>query len=344
MDLHQVSVCIPLLLLLLGSCHQHADAYPETLSNAVVTEMRAQIRAAIDLDLDENDSSFILMPGLVRLIFHDCVGEGCDGCVNMDMDDNAGLGTYINTTEDLYQSGEVDGTPFTELLSRADFWILAGIEAIDYSTERAQRPCNRGCDIVYTGLVFQTGRQDCELSPYDDAEPEYPSSFANTEEVMDFFDETFGFSKKETVAILGAHTLGSAHRSASGHAGPWVRNAREFDNQYYIDLLDSENLWAMNGVGNRNTKYQWSANINPNGTNIMMLDSDMCLIKDLGTIDQDNGEVTGCTYSTCPDAEEDVLDWVKEFAVDNELFLEEFGKACQKMISNGYDSLNDLTD
>jgi len=38
---------------------------------------------------------------IVRLSFHDCVG-GCDGCINMDNDSNAGLQTAIDIMEDTY--------------------------------------------------------------------------------------------------------------------------------------------------------------------------------------------------------------------------------------------------
>lgn len=75
----------------------------------------------------------------------------------------------------------------------------------------------------------------------------------------------------------------------------------------------------------------------------MMLNSDMGLVKDMGTI-TDEGEVTECDYNTCPEADADVLDWVKQFAVDNDLFLEEFGRAFQTMVSHGYTSLTDVTD
>ena len=51
--------------------------------------------------------------------------------------DLAGLDVYINRTERLYTTLEVDGQPIT--MSRADFWALAGIEAVYYAHERAIR-------------------------------------------------------------------------------------------------------------------------------------------------------------------------------------------------------------
>ena len=53
----------------------------------------------------------------------------------------SGLDVYINRTDQLYTSLEVDGQPV--IMSRADFWALAGIEAVYYSNELATS-C-RGC-------------------------------------------------------------------------------------------------------------------------------------------------------------------------------------------------------
>ena len=55
--------------------------------------------------------------------------------------DLTGLDVYINRTERLYTTLEVNGQPV--IMSRADFWALAGIEAVYYSNELATS-C-RGC-------------------------------------------------------------------------------------------------------------------------------------------------------------------------------------------------------
>ena len=41
------------------------------------------------------------MAKMIRIGFHDCVG-GCDGCLNVDNDSNAGLSGIVATLEDLY--------------------------------------------------------------------------------------------------------------------------------------------------------------------------------------------------------------------------------------------------
>lgn len=43
------------------------------------------------IDVNEGEEGIMLLRGgLIRLAFHDCVGDKCDGCINMDLDDNAG--------------------------------------------------------------------------------------------------------------------------------------------------------------------------------------------------------------------------------------------------------------
>ena len=51
---------------------------------------------------------------------------------------------------------------------------------------------------------------------------------------MQFFAFEFGFNENETVALLGAHTLGRASSDNSGVSGTWVvGEANFFNNEYY---------------------------------------------------------------------------------------------------------------
>ena len=56
----------------------------------------------------------------------------------------------------------------------------------------------------------------------------------------------------------GGHTLGAAHRNASGFVGSWVQRQKQFSNQYFIDMFDSSLGWEMIQKGSRrNPLYQW---------------------------------------------------------------------------------------
>ena len=56
-------------------------------------DIRSQIRDMIDSDAAEagNANSLRMLGGLVRLSFHDCVGDSCDGCINNQNPENAGV-------------------------------------------------------------------------------------------------------------------------------------------------------------------------------------------------------------------------------------------------------------
>ena len=47
-----------------------------------------------------------------------------------------------------------------------------------------------------------------------------------------------GFSDQEIVALSGAHTLGSCHKTRSGFDGPWTQHPLKFDNSYFKNLLE----------------------------------------------------------------------------------------------------------
>eukprot|EP00976_Prorocentrum_cordatum_P109873 1195092-Prorocentrum_minimum.AAC.3 len=81
-----------------------------------------------------------------------------------------------------------------------------------------------------------------------------------------------GFTEEETVALMGAHTLGRAVPANSGYDGAWVPGDAVFDNEYFRDLVREPwdrvtNDFTDQGIGRQT--HQW----NDNGR--MMLTTDM---------------------------------------------------------------------
>merc|ERR1719343_1372524 len=89
-------------------------------------------------------------------------------------------------------------------------------------------------------LVFKTGRRDCvtnQEQPYMAEEEEmHPDEHFNGTMTVRFMEEHFDFSAKETVTIMGAHTLGKFHQKETGHKYLWTTDFQAFSNQYYRNV------------------------------------------------------------------------------------------------------------
>jgi hypothetical protein len=167
----------------------------------------------------------------LRLGFHDCVpnaadgvGGGCDGCLNLSNDANNGLlpavqalAPIVNELED-----EVLG------VSRADLWAYATLVAAEVSQNThvftdSFTIGRQNCEIV--GTCISTDPDFCTTNGPDES-GDFPSNDLTTHGLITFMDEHFGFDADETVAIMGAHTLGRALPQNSGIQGQrgWVND------------------------------------------------------------------------------------------------------------------------
>jgi hypothetical protein len=145
-----------------------------------------------------------LPPLFVCLSFHDCVG-GCDGCIDLTDPDNTGLGFAIHAL-----NGVVDEFSDSEWLTRADIWVLAGLTAAEV-TQPTNNGGNNNDNIFGPVVPFDmqfVGRPVC-IGGDTEAGPdrELPSAHLATNQVIDFFDTSFEFTPRETVAIMGSHVL-----------------------------------------------------------------------------------------------------------------------------------------
>jgi len=262
----------------------------------------------------------------VRLSFHDCVG-GCNGCLNVNNPDNAGLADLVASLDTVYTTNGYD-----TVLSRADFWALAGVYAVDKTIELNNDDCEEDdCEVPDSGLIFQWGRTDCDTAPYTDVDIGLPSALLNHSNVMSFFATEFGFDNNETVALLGAHTLGRASSENSGFSGTWiVGQANFFNNEYYKKLVDSNLSWRHRDAGSDN--WQWNVQ-----GEVFMLNVDVALYKDI--LVNSVGE-SSCDFTTCANAPTATA--VEAFAASNDAWITEFTKVFTKMLAHGNFTLNDL--
>jgi len=69
---------------------------------------------------------------------------GCDGCLNLNDRDNAGLENVVLLLEFLHE----DSFPLNgKEMSKADFFALAGIAAVEFSVAQNNKACNAGDSI-----------------------------------------------------------------------------------------------------------------------------------------------------------------------------------------------------
>ena len=121
-----------------------------------------------------------------------------------------------------------------------------------------------------------------------------------------------GFNDREMVVLSGGHTIGEAHRAISGHEGQWTRNNRQFNNEYFQNLINEN--WTPTRQSNRGNRVPQQFRNDDN--TLMMLSSDIFLIQDplLRPI-------------------------VEEYANDQELFFRDFTNAFAKLMRNGCPAL-----
>ncbi|KAJ8602172.1 hypothetical protein CTAYLR_003539 [Chrysophaeum taylorii] len=316
----------------------------------VVDEMRAQIEALLATDVN-----CTLLPKFVRLVFHDCVG-GCDGCVDMSDPENAGLLTPIEALMPICEN-----IPEGSGVTRADCWAQAALSAAESSQDRSR----------FAFPLEKVGRQTCE-APNGVGGPErtMPNSHAGTSELIEWFREWFGFSKREIVALMGAHTLGGAIRNNSGYNGFWTPTWCSLNNDYYDSLWQ---IWSQKLTEEPNGHFQWELTSPPDAVYehrtdsagcpflnlpgrgppippdtdleacppLFMLNVDVAMAKDFGDkLNSHSGQVD-CLWVDQPDdydprepcADARLLDFVLAYRDDNRLWVRDFQQVLTKLIN-----------
>merc|ERR1712176_1066288 len=145
--------------------------------------------------------------------------------------------------------------------SRADLWAFTVLVAIEFTTGVNNRHCKQpgldsgtdkvvclqdsdplGCNVeLPRDFVFQTGRRDCKtpLSPKYSANARdfLPGGDMSGGQLTAWMKKEFHFTGEETVAIMGAHTIGNFHHWVSGYWYTVTTQAEDaFNNQYYRQM------------------------------------------------------------------------------------------------------------
>lgn len=174
-------------------------------------------------------------------------------------------------------------------ISHADIWVAAGCAAVEF--------------LGGPKVAHEFGRTDAANGSGCPANGRLPDAAQGADHVRDVFSR-MGFDDRETVALLGAHTLGRCHKVRSGYDGPWTRNPLRFDNAYYRNLLNLE--WVPR---------QWDGPLqyeDKETGDLMMLPADLAMIQD-----------------------PEYRVHVERYAKDQNAFFKDFAAAFSKLVSLG---------
>jgi len=187
-------------------------------------------------------------------------------------------------------------------ISYADLWILAGNTAIE--------------EMGGPTLPFRPGRRDkpSDAAPLPDGRlPDADGRDTTPEQHLRDIFYKMGFNDQEIVALSGAHALGRCHTDASGYWGPWTFAPTTFSNEYFRLLLNEK--WTKKKT-HEGKKWEGPEQFEDSTKQLMMLPTDMCLIKD-----------------------KEFKKHVERYAKDEQAFFEDFKKAWIKLTENGCKNL-----
>ena len=139
-----------------------------------------------------------------------------------------------------------------------------------------------------------------------------PDASQGQKHIHDIFGR-LGFDNRETVALIGAHALGRAHKDRSGFDGPWDFSPTMFTNEFFTLLLNEK--WAPKKWDG---EFQYTDN---SSKSLMMMPTDMALIK-----------------------ADEFKKYAELYAKDSDTFFKDFGAAFCKLIELGVPFTNSPAD
>lgn len=311
-----------------------------------------------------NEARADVTAGAIQLAFHDAGTwdptetnkGGMDGCACDLKEANKGLDYIKELLEPIY-------TSYKSKLSRADFWAICGNAAVKASVPAA----NAGS----FDIGFKYGRKDVDCSQCTLAVADrLPNENFSADHVIKVFRDRMGFSQKETVALMGAHSLGKMEPHNTGYAGKWDRTFSLLDNMYFSQIINKP--WERfkvdektkfggsapyqsdhSGNVDEEFKHEWRVPGTANNEAFQdstdkLLNTDMCLAWDIGNGDDEVNELTCTTRpggtaaarkdGTCTHGPQTkfktMAATVAQYAAANgqEIFLTDFAAAWQKLM------------
>lgn len=110
-------------------------------------------------------------------------------------------------------------------ISYSDLWTLGGVCALQ--------------ELGGPDVPWRPGRKDAEDFHACTPDGRLPDGEKDQHHVHDIFGR-LGFTDQETVALIGAHSLGRAHRDRSGFDGPWDFSPTMFTNEFFRLLVEEK--------------------------------------------------------------------------------------------------------
>ena len=298
--------------------------------NATVTynEITVDLKGDISYYLNKIGGDFTV-GNMVRYGFHSCV-TGCNGCFNVNNPSSAGLEPSFNSLISLYTDSSLPSniTWSNKIDNFADFWTISTTVANMIAIPSGSPVPN---------FKFYVGRKACPTSP-NQTESELNATFPDPEQGLnaqvEFFGSVFNLTKEEYIAIIGGHTLGRAHSTASGYDTlPWTATETTLDNSFYYDIINK--IWYEQQA-QENKMYEWEGK-----DDFFMFNCDIAIYKNLNSsIDPTNGKVS-CDYGSCP-IRTDTQNQIMNYAYNQTAWLDDYSVAWNKMMITK-NNINSLT-
>lgn len=169
-------------------------------------KVQDKVRKEVEKAMANNPS---IGPALVRLVFHDCWVNGCDGSVLLDKTPTDGTNTEKKAANNIGLAGfEVIDAIKQKVGTDASCADIVAFAARD------------AADILSGGKIFYTlpgGRKDGVVSSAAAADANLPHPNFDFDQLRDNFDAASrrrSFTVEELVVLSGAHSIGVAHLSS----------------------------------------------------------------------------------------------------------------------------------